>query len=364
MTSDQRAAKPELEPPCPICVAPGARMIAVAHDRLFGIAFGNFHLYRCRSCGCVFQHPLPDSATLASFYPRQYWWSESRQSRFSSVLSRMERAYREFVALDHVRFLERCAAGAGSGRSLLDIGCGSGTFLHLARRRGFLPHGMDVSARAVAAAREQYGLAVRQGEIGSDVWKGRDFDLVTMFHVLEHLPDPRRAITYAGGLLKPGGRLILQVPNVASLQARIFGARWYGLDVPRHLINFTPQALRLLLGQAGFSCKLVPRFSLRDNPASLASSLAIGLDPIGRRGREKRSNAIMEGALEICYFGLVLLALLPALIESLCGRGGTLWAEARRKIGDSRFEIRDSRFENFESRISNRQFLRVLGSWR
>jgi SAM-dependent methyltransferase len=240
----------------------------------------------------------------------------------------MERAYRELVAWDHVWFLEQCATGVG--RSLLDIGCGSGTFLHLAQRRGFLPHGMDVSDRAVAAAQEQYHLPVRQGDIGSDAWRGCKFDIISMFHVLEHLPDPGQAVAYAGGLLKPGGILILQVPNAASVQARIFGARWYGFDVPRHLINFTPQALEKLLGDAGFSCRLVPRFSLRDNPAALASSLAIGLDPIGRKGRGRRAPAIAEGALELFYFGLVLAALLPALVESLWGCGATIWTHARR----------------------------------
>ncbi len=315
-------------PACPICARPDACAFAVATDRLFGIARGYFRLYRCAACGCIFQHPLPDSAALASFYPQDYWWSENRRSGASLALSRMERAYREFVALDHVRFLERCAAGGG--RSLLDIGCGSGTFLHLAQQRGFLPHGMDVSPHAVAAAQKQYRLPVRQGDIGSDAWKGHSFDFITMFHVLEHLPDPRKAIASAGELLKTGGSLILQVPNAASVQARLFGARWYGFDVPRHLINFTPQSLTLLLTGAGFSCRLVNRFSLRDNPAALASSLAVWMDPIGRRGREKRANAAVEGGLELCYFGLVLLALPPALIESWCGRGATLWVQARR----------------------------------
>jgi 2-polyprenyl-3-methyl-5-hydroxy-6-metoxy-1,4-benzoquinol methylase len=326
--AERIADQPDPEPACPICATPDAPRFAVAADRLFGIAPGIFRLYRCPSCACIFQHPLPDAAALASFYPNEYWWTENRKSGLSHALSRMERAYREFVAWDHVWFLERCATGAG--RSLLDIGCGSGTFLHLAERRGFLPHGMDMSARAAAAAQEQYQLQVRQGDIGSDAWHGCEFDIISMFHVLEHLPEPGKAIAYAGRLLKPGGSLILQVPNAASVQASIFGARWYGLDVPRHLINFTPRALEKLLDDAGFSCRLVQRFSLRDNPAALASSLAIGLDPIGRRGRGRRAHAIVEGALELCYFGLVLTALLPALVESLCGRGATLWAHARR----------------------------------
>jgi SAM-dependent methyltransferase len=326
--AERIADQPDPEPACPICATPDAPGFADASDRLFGIAPGVFRLYRCLSCACIFQHPLPDAAAVASYYPNEYWWTEDRGSVLSRALSRMERAYRELVARDHVWFLERCATGAG--RSLLDIGCGSGTFLHLAERRGFLPHGMDVSARAVAAAQEQYRLPVRQGGIGSDAWHGCEFDIISMFHLLEHLPEPGKAIAYAGGLLKPGGSLILQVPNSASVQARIFGARWYGLDVPRHLINFTPRALERLLGDAGFSCRLVQRFSLRDNPAALASSLAIGLDPIGRKGRGRRAHAIAEGALELCYFGLVLSALIPTLVESLCGHGATLWAHAWR----------------------------------
>jgi 2-polyprenyl-3-methyl-5-hydroxy-6-metoxy-1,4-benzoquinol methylase len=315
-------------PICPICAHAGAVMYAASADRLFGIAPGRYLLHRCRHCGCIFQHPLPDVTVLSAFYPEQYWWSGGERTGLSRVFGRLERGYREFVARDHVRFLLRCAGGAGRGRSLLDIGCGSGTFLHLSRKRGFAAHGMDMSERAVAAARQQYDLAVRRGDIGGEVWKGHGFDFITMFHVLEHHPDPKEALRYAAGLLNPGGSLILQVPNTASLQGRLFGARWYGLDVPRHLINFTPRAFAVLLDQTGLAHRIVRRFSLRDNPAALASSIAVWLDPIGRRGRGRQG--IGEGALELLYFGLFLLALPPALIESLLGYGATIWVHAQR----------------------------------
>ncbi len=316
-------------PACPVCACAAVRTFALARDRLFGVAAGRFRLLRCPSCGCIYQHPFPERMDLASFYPESYWWAGPRRKGIPGILSRLERAYREFVGQGHVRFLEGCAAGI-VGRRLLDIGCGSGTFLHLARKRGFEPHGLDMSGEAVAAAQAQYGLPVRQGDIGGEAWKGDRFDFITMFHVLEHLPDPRQALEAAGRLLTPGGRLILQVPNVSSLQARVFGARWYGLDVPRHLINFTPQGLALMLGRAGFAAEVATRFSLRDNPAALASSLAIGLDPIGRRGRGRQRSPLVEGALELVYLGLFLLSVAPALLESLCGRGATLWVQARK----------------------------------
>ena len=319
------------EPACPICSFGGAAFFARGFDRLFGLARGSFRLFQCTSCGCVFQHPAPDEATIAGFYPDSYWWEEQRQgeSLVESALRRLERRYREFVAMDHVRFLLRCARQArSSGRMLLDVGCGSGTFLHLARKHGFEARGMDLSPQAVRVAQSQYGLYVRQGSMNSDAWQGCRFDFITMFHVLEHLADPGRALSFAAAHLKPEGKLIVQVPNLHSLQARLFGARWYGLDVPRHIVNFSPAGLRRLLANGGFAGETVARFSLRDNPAALASSLVPGLDPIGRRGRRQQGRPFSEAAAELIYFGFVLAAFPFAVLESALGLGATLWAQA------------------------------------
>lgn len=243
----------------------------------------------------------------------------------------MEKAYRDLVIRDHVRFLRQCAGEERPrGSSLLDIGCGSGTFLYHASRQGFIPHGLDVSSEAVELARLQYGLQVRQGDVGSEVWEDHRFDFVTMFHVLEHLRDPREALLFAGGLLKPQGGLIVQVPNVASCQARMFRSRWYGLDVPRHLVNFTAGGLRLLLNKVGFEILSVSHFSLRDNPASLASSIAPELDPVGRRGSGREESPAAQLCRDGLYFGLTLLAVPFAALESALGYGGTVMVHARR----------------------------------
>jgi 2-polyprenyl-3-methyl-5-hydroxy-6-metoxy-1,4-benzoquinol methylase len=319
-------------PVCPICRAPDTVLYAAGWDRLFGLAKGKFPLYRCSSCGCIFQHPLPDPSSLAAFYPREYWWAEKSQGRslIARLFTQMEKRYREFVTRDHVRFLSTCTRKyPTSGKLLLDIGCGGGTFLHVARAHGFMSHGMDSSASAVEIARIQYGLTVRNGEIGSNVWGTDRFDIVTMFHVLEHLPDPMLGISYAAGLLKPEGILIIQVPNVSSIQAHLFRHAWYGLDVPRHVINFTPKAIECLFAKLGFEYSQSSRFSLRDNPASIASSLAPRLDPIRRKGR-RAGNAVMDGVAELAYFGLFLLAAPFAFLESAFGFGGTIWACARK----------------------------------
>jgi 2-polyprenyl-3-methyl-5-hydroxy-6-metoxy-1,4-benzoquinol methylase len=324
-----KSDRPTAKAACPVCCASELAECPSGRDRLFGIAPGLFSLFRCQSCGCVFQDPIPEMSVLSKLYPQQYWWSEegSESSGCALLFRKMEKLYREFVTKDHVRFLNACARGKPR-RTLLDIGCGNGTFLHIARSRGFLPHGMDVSARAAEIANKQYGIPVRQGELGSKAWDGSRFDFVTMFHVLEHLPDPKSALLWARDLLEPDGTLIIQVPNISSVQARLFGTHWYGLDVPRHVINYTPQALGLLLREAAFEFRLTSRFSLRDNPASIASSLALRLDPIHRQGAGLKSSPARSGAMELAYFGLFLLSIPPAFIESAFGFGGTIWASA------------------------------------
>ncbi len=319
---------------CPICLAHEFKALPPGRDRLFGLAPGTFSLFRCVSCGCIFQHPFPDDAALTGFYPQDYWWSgeAASKNRCARLFQRLEKIYREFVVADHVRFLDSCARQYGAaGRKLLDIGCSSGTFLHVAQSRGYIPHGMDRSAKAVEIANRQYGYDIRQGGIGDEIWGDHRFDFVTMFHVLEHLTDSRLGLKYAVDLLQPDGILIIQVPNVSSIQARIFGNSWYGLDVPRHVISFTPKAISHLLREMGFDFRLIPRFSLRDNPASIASSLVPWLDPIRRKGRRLNSRPLLSGAMEAAYFALYLLALPPAYLESVFGRGGTIWACAWRR---------------------------------
>jgi 2-polyprenyl-3-methyl-5-hydroxy-6-metoxy-1,4-benzoquinol methylase len=321
-------------PACPVCGTVRSSYFATDHDRLFGLVPGEFTLYRCGACRCLFQSPLPADEQLAGFYPDDYWWSgESPQRGLARQIQRLERTYRDFVIRDHTRFLLRCTRETPAGRgTLLDIGCGSGSFLSSAARVGFTCFGMDRSAHAVAAAAGR-GIEVRQGDIGSETWGDRRFDFISLFHVLEHLTDPRHALLYAKELLQPGGSLIIQVPNVDSVQARVFGGRWYGLDVPRHLINFSPAALEHILVESGFQIVARAKFSLRDNPASIASSLFPSLDPIGRRGRSRRSGPALSAILEFLYLGLFLVSVPPAFLESLAGRGGTVWVSAKRRSG-------------------------------
>jgi SAM-dependent methyltransferase len=154
------------------------------------------------------------------------------------------------------------------------------------------------------------------------------FGAITMFHVLEHLYDPSTYLLAAWRLLKPGGKLIVQVPNASSWQFLLFGNHWNGLDMPRHLIDFRASDLRALLENCGFKVQRTKYFSLRDNPAGFASSLAPSLDPMARRIRKIPESERMRLVKNVAYLGLVLAALPFTLLEAACGAGSTVMIEA------------------------------------
>jgi SAM-dependent methyltransferase len=152
-----------------------------------------------------------------------------------------------------------------------------------------------------------------------------------MFHVLEHVSDPHSYFEQARTLLRPGGLLIIQVPNAACWQMRLLGKRWNGLDVPRHLWNFRPRDLEALLERNGFEVARRKHFSLRDNPAGLASSLAPWLDPMARRIRRIGESPRLRLCKDLVYFGLVAVCLPFTILEAAWRAGSTIMVEAHKK---------------------------------
>lgn len=325
---------------CPVCESPETRPAFAATDRFLRTTSKSFQLYRCRSCNVVFIFPTPSVDELRGFYPTGYWWAEdapSGQPRLQTR-KRLEDHYRRFVLQDHLRFILR-AVGRLRRESqeidVLDIGCSGGTLLHELSLRGISVCGLDVSGEAVAHAREAYQLDCEVGDLEHFPWKGRRFSIITLFHVLEHVANPGAFLKLVREHLRPGGVLIVQVPNLRSWQFHLFGRRWHGLDIPRHLVNFPEPALKDLLRRSGFQINLQKRFSLRDDAAACVSSVFPGLDPMGRAvrgrmrtGREKPSE-LTSVCLECVYFLLLLPAVVLALCDSLAGRGATIMIEAQ-----------------------------------
>jgi SAM-dependent methyltransferase len=309
---------------CLLCGSRGSELLFHASDRLYHITAENFTVVRCAQCGLVRIDPPPPPAELGRYYPETYWFAPGE-----SAATRLEETYRRIVLGDHVRFVERALRSSSARGRLLDVGCGGGLFLGMMRGRGFHVAGLDYSPSAAGIAWHQQHAPAVAGDLARAPFGDHYFAGITMFHVLEHLYDPRAYIESARDLLQPDGRLVVQVPNAASWQAKLLGPAWTGYDVPRHLFDFGAQHLERLLESCGFEVLRRKHFSLRDNPAGLASSLAPGLDPMARRVRHILENPAARIAKDLVYLALTVAALPFAVLEAACGAGSTIMLEAR-----------------------------------
>jgi SAM-dependent methyltransferase len=217
---------------------------------------------------------------MGRYYPPNY---VSYQSGGGSERA----AYRLFRRLVHLPYVlrygtEDLIAGLEPGR-VLDLGCGAGENLETLSKRGWDVFGVEPSPAVAARVVERLHVSddrivVAAAEQAS--FAPSTFDLVVMSHVLEHLHEPRDVLRHVHDWLAPGGRLLIRVPNASSLESRIFGRFWFGLDVPRHLAHFTPETLARLLVETGFTVdRLRPQFQA----SSLSGSLSHVRDALLRR---------------------------------------------------------------------------------
>ncbi len=311
---------------CPACEHPQARALFIGTDRLYLTTAEEFRVVACEQCGLMRLSPRPTPHQLKQFYPKAYWHSGERDRA-----SQLEETYRRMVLHDHVRFALRALRESPEQGPVLDVGCGGGLFLRMLAERGYPVVGLDFSLDAASLAWEHHRVPVICGSLASAPLADSSCAAVTMYHVLEHLYDPAAYLDAAHRLLKPGGRLIVQVPNAACWQFLLLGGAWNGLDIPRHLFDFRAADLEMLLGECGFSVVRRKYFSLRDNPSGLASSLAPELDPMARRVRGLNESPRTRLAKDLVYLCLVAASLPFTLVEAACRAGSTIMIEAHKK---------------------------------
>lgn len=209
-----------------------------------------FTIARCAQCDLAQTVPAPSPAELDRYYPRGY---HSTTKRYRGGLDRVL----GFVHRSRIRSVEALLGGVGS---VLDIGCGPGVFLNQMRLRGWTTRGTERSPSAAQQARDVFHLDVRAQDVDELVAEGATFDTIVLWHVAEHLHSPQQTISGIARLLRPGGILLISVPNFGSPEARIGRDKWFHLDVPRHLVHFTPRTLGAMLGAAGFETVKVTYF--------------------------------------------------------------------------------------------------------
>jgi SAM-dependent methyltransferase len=308
---------------CPRCGSAGFFVLFAGADRLYRTTDREFQVVECSQCSLLRLEPQPTAEELARFYPENYWWQPD-----DSVAGWLEGLYRNAVLSDHVRFV---LPGIEGREPVLDVGCGGGSFLAALGKRGARVVGLDFSANAAAVAWRRNGVPAVCGALTSAPFPPETFGAITMFHVLEHLPQPGAYLAAAQRLLAPHGRLYAQVPNAACWQFLLLGRRWTGIDIPRHLIDFRADQLEDMLEECGFRVLRKKFFSLRDNPAGLAASLFPQLEPMSRRVRNVKESPGSRLLKNLLYVFFVALAAPLTALEAAAGAGSTILIEAAKK---------------------------------
>ena len=298
---------------CNVCHSPLALRFNTVRDP---ITDESFSILECTRCGLGHTHPQPTD--LDPYYGRHYYGSRHGITA-------------KFCIRRRLRFLER-TAGKTTGKRLLDVGCGDGSFLLAAKEAGWDVAGTEINPHLARAFNLDIRHNLRQIE-GTE-----QFDCITMWHSLEHMKDVKSTLHLIAGLLTPKGRLHIAVPNNDSLQAKLFGPRWLPLDVPRHLYHFNPSSLRIGLENAGFQVFSSKHHETEYNLIGWSQSAMNYLnhtpnifhDFLSGKGKyhsvwARTSNFILGSILTLASA-----AALP--VEALMGRSGTFVMVASRKV--------------------------------
>lgn len=300
---------------CPACDNIAWKGFLVAADIYQGTAHP---IFRCDSCGLA-RTGGGDNPVSPQFY--RYAGSCDAGERFGYLQGIM-------------RSFRRARSGAATtqppGRAL-DVGCGDGSFLEALARQGWQVFGTELSESIALTARKRLGDCIRVGAIGHLDFPAASFDLVTFWHVLEHLEDPRLALGEARRLLKADGRLVVAVPNIESLQARLFSDVWLHLDVPRHRWHFSPRTLATVADRCGLSVEGTRHFSLEYGPFAIVQGVAtkVGL------GHYLFTHLVRDALTQLVrdirfwtHIPLVAVSAVPSVLLELaaagCGHGGAV----------------------------------------
>lgn len=248
---------------CEICEHDERVSVASRTDMFLG-GHDVFHMYECLQCGVIYQYPRPTPAKITDFYPSDY------QQYTASVRNEnwLARFFRKYGLQKRCKIITKYVP---NGR-LLDVGCATGDFLSEMRfQTGWQVVGIEPGHTAAAYAHNEEALDVVSGFLNDPPFAKQSFDAITMWDVLEHVYNPREVIRQTVSLLRSGGVLIVNHPNLDSVDRRLFGDLWLGYELPRHLYLFPSDLLRQLMQEIGLT--EITRKSVYGSHAATMSSL-------------------------------------------------------------------------------------------
>ncbi len=231
---------------CNYCGSPDSTRLYKIPDLYLNRMDICYTLVKCNHCGLIYQNPRPEPEEINAAYPATY----------ESFAQHQNSAWLHSKVMNY-GIEKRCnivnSAKRDKGR-ILDIGCSTGLFLRsMQSKYAWESYGVEINEFAANIAKNQYQLNVYVGNLEQASYPPQYFDAVTLWDVLEHLPDPTSTLHEVRRIIKPNGALVIRVPNVDSWEAELFGPTWAGLDVPRHNFVFSQPSLLKLLSSSGFT---------------------------------------------------------------------------------------------------------------
>ena len=316
------------------CLHPADKRIVKFPAQDF-VTHHSFQIAHCAACGFDVTSPQPSIETIGAYYPEGYY-GKPEERRFPPLVE----ALQKLLYAQRVRMVES-VAGRRRGR-VLDVGCGRGLLLQAFHRRGWEVQGTELSDQAARYAREVAGVAVETGCVEDIKFPEAHFDVVTMWHVLEHVHDPRVVLAEVSRILKPGGVLLVGVPNFSGFEARFFKDKWFHLDVPRHVTHLTKSMLKSVLSENGFQeCRwsgFAPEYDAFSFVQSVLNWCGLRPNLLYNVLRGKQAKVIAEGAprwqvaLSLALGALFGILSVPVtLVAGLAGQAGTMTVLATKR---------------------------------
>ena len=229
---------------CPNCGSDNTKLYVSTKD--YFLSGDKFDIYECSNCQVLFTHPIPDLEILYSkYYKSDNYLSHNKKT--SDLFSKLYRAVQKINIAEKANLIERIN-GQGK-KKILEVGAGTGDFLSAMKKGGWESFGIEPSEQARQVARQHNNLELYPS---LDRIKESNFSIITLWHVLEHIPDLRDTINKLRGQLSDNGYLIIAVPNYKSFDARHYKQYWAGYDVPRHLYHFNKRSLKSIMEPNGF----------------------------------------------------------------------------------------------------------------
>lgn len=225
---------------CPLCSSQNIKSHLNIKDHF--LTKEDFSVYECSECGFRFTNPRPEDENLGAYYKSEEYIAHSNTRK--GIVANIYQIVRNFTIRRKVQML----AGKRREGSILDIGCATGEFLDAFQKRGWKAYGVEPDLDAARYASSHYGLNVYP-EDQIEKFENESFDIVTMWHVLEHVSDFHQRIKEIKRILKPEGIIVIAVPNPDSHDAIEYGIFWAAWDVPRHLSHFSQENIQKLCGE-------------------------------------------------------------------------------------------------------------------